>query len=83
MVIAIYQRTLSPDYGVMKMFYPYGFCPKHPTCSEYAKLSFARRGLCMGTLLTFIRLCRCSPFTRYLSDEKLLHVLIEQSEISA
>src|SRR3972149_6717406 len=79
MVIAIYQRTLSPDHGMMKVFYPYGFCPKHPTCSESAKIDFAERGFCAGIFLTSIRLLQCSPWNRHLSDAKLFHVVSSQA----
>lgn len=73
-LITIYQRTLSPDHGFLKVFYPYGYCPKHPTCSEYGKIIIRERGLILGSLLTLIRLLRCSPWSR-LSDEKLSRVV--------
>lgn len=41
-------------------------CTFHPSCSEYATLIIARKGLFMGGMLTFDRLSRCNG----LSPEK-------------
>ncbi len=78
-LITLYQRTLSPDHGMMKAFYPYGYCPQHPTCSEYSKIVFHERGFVVGFFLTLIRLFRCSPWNRRLSDEKLSCVVQSQA----
>lgn len=61
--IKAYQRTLSPDTGIMRVFYPFGVCKYHPTCSEYGYQAISRYGLIKGGFLTIKRVCRCHPFT--------------------
>lgn len=61
-LITGYQRTLSFDHGPLRVFYPYGFCRHHPTCSQYAKNVMLERGLVIGGLLTFRRLLTCTPW---------------------
>lgn len=68
--IALYQRTLSPDHGPLKNLFPYGFCPQHPTCSTFAAVTIAKRGIIIGAVLTFGRMLACHPW-RKPSDEKL------------
>lgn len=63
MLIAFYQRTLSPDHGYMKVFFPYGVCRYQPTCSHYFSQALARYGL-YGILPGITRLCRCHPWSR-------------------
>lgn len=69
-LVTLYQRTLSPDYGWFKSRYPYGFCPQHPTCSEYAKQIILERGAVIGSLLAFKRVLSCHPWKKP-TDEKL------------
>jgi len=69
-LITLYQKTISPDHGFLKSFYPYGFCRHTPTCSAYAKDAFLSYGILRGGLLTVKRIGSCNPWTK-LSDEKL------------
>jgi len=62
--IHAYQKTLSPDHGILKARYPYGFCRHYPTCSEYTKLAIQENGSLKGTLLGFKRVARCNPFVQ-------------------
>jgi putative membrane protein insertion efficiency factor len=62
-LIWVYQRTLSPDHGFMKIYYPHGYCRFYPTCSEYAKQILKNEGL-TGLPLIFIRIAKCNPFVR-------------------
>ncbi len=62
-LIDLYQATLSPDHGPLKVLYPYGFCRHEPTCSMYAKEVLREQGTFVGTLLTLCRLARCNPWT--------------------
>lgn len=63
-IIRIYQHTLSPDHGVLKVLYPYGCCRFYPTCSEYAYQAVGRYGVLRGGVLTMKRLGRCNPWSR-------------------
>lgn len=61
-LITIYQKTLSPDHGLLKFFYPAGVCRYHPTCSEYAKQAVERFGVMKGLKLGAKRVARCHPW---------------------
>lgn len=63
-MIKIYQKTLSFDYGIPKVFYPHGFCRFHPTCSEYGYQAIKKYGIIKGGLLAFWRILRCNPFNK-------------------
>ncbi len=60
--IRLYQKTLSPDHGPLRRFFPYGYCRFHPTCSAYGLEAYERFGVFKGTALTAWRICRCNPF---------------------
>ncbi len=61
--IVAYQKTLSPDHGVMRMFFGNGVCRFSPTCSEYTKQSVERHGM-RGVYLGVRQLMRCHPFAK-------------------
>jgi putative membrane protein insertion efficiency factor len=68
-LISLYQKTLSPDHGWLRLFYlPFlgqrGACRFQPTCSEYAKEAITRHGLVRGTMLAFSRVARCHPWSK-------------------
>ena len=63
-LIKIYQITLSPDHGLLKFRYPYGFCRFYPTCSEYSIIAYKKHGFILGTFLTIKRIVKCNPFTQ-------------------
>ncbi len=60
LIIKIYQATFSPDHGLLKVFYPYGYCKFYPSCSEYAIQTLENRGL-MGIPKIIKRLISCRP----------------------
>lgn len=63
LLINLYQKTLSPDHGFFKVFYPYGYCKFHPSCSQYTKEAIVKHGLIYGGLLGGKRILKCNPFT--------------------
>lgn len=63
-LIKIYQKTLSFDHGLMKIFYPHGFCRFNPTCSEYAVQALKKHGLVEGGLKAVGRILRCNPWNK-------------------
>ncbi len=67
-LIKIYQKTISPDHGVMKNFFPHGYCRFHPTCSEYGYQAIEKYGLIRGGLKAMWRVMRCNPFSKGGSD---------------
>ena len=52
--IKIYQIAISPHLP--------SFCRYQPTCSHYAYEAISRHGIRRGSMMTLIRLLRCSPF---------------------
>lgn len=61
-ILKIYQKMFSFDHGVLKFFYPHGFCRFHPTCSEYAIQAVEKYGFLKGGLKALWRVLRCNPF---------------------
>ncbi len=60
--IYFYQKTLSPDHGLMKYFRQIGTCRFRPTCSEYAYQAIEKFGVLKGGWLGMKRVLRCNPF---------------------
>jgi len=63
-IIKIYQKILSFDHGLLKIFRPYGFCRFKPTCSEYAIEAIKRFGLIEGGIKAAWRVLRCNPWNK-------------------
>jgi putative membrane protein insertion efficiency factor len=63
-LIELYQKTLSPDHGLMKPYYPHGFCKFYPSCSEYAKQSIQKDGLLKALPKSTWRVLRCNPWSK-------------------
>lgn len=64
-----YQKTLSPDHGWLKRFYPFGYCKFTPSCSDYARQSLLKHGVVWGGLKAFWRVLRCNPWSKGGEDE--------------
>ncbi len=63
-LINIYQKTISPDHGMISGLYPQGFCRYHPTCSQYTKEAIQCHGLFKGLALGVWRVLRCNPWSK-------------------
>ncbi|OGF26168.1 membrane protein insertion efficiency factor YidD [Candidatus Falkowbacteria bacterium RIFOXYB2_FULL_34_18] len=63
-IIKIYQKILSPDHGVLKIFYPFGCCKFRPTCSEYTIKAIEKYGLIKGGFKGLWRVLRCNPWNK-------------------
>ncbi|MFA6105596.1 MAG: membrane protein insertion efficiency factor YidD [Patescibacteria group bacterium] len=63
-LIKIYQKTISPDHGLLKAAFPYGMCRFNPTCSEYGYQTILKKGLIVGLPLTAWRILRCNPWNK-------------------
>jgi len=55
-LIEFYQAAISPHKAPSCRFYP--------TCSEYARQAFIKRGVFWGFVLSAYRILRCNPFCR-------------------
>jgi putative membrane protein insertion efficiency factor len=67
-LIKIYQKTISLDHGILKIFYPNGYCRFYPTCSEYGVQAITKYGIIKGGLMTSWRILRCNPWSKGGSD---------------
>lgn len=63
-IIIIYQKTLSPDQGMFKGFFPNGFCRFHPHCSEYGRQALEKHNVIKGIFLALWRILRCHPWSK-------------------
>jgi putative membrane protein insertion efficiency factor len=61
-LIRLYQRTLSPDHGLVKYVFPRGTCRFTPTCSEYTLEAVTQYGVIRGLWLGGKRVGRCHPW---------------------
>lgn len=62
--IKIYQKTISPDHGLVSAAFPNGYCRFYPTCSEYSYQIIKKRGLVVGLAKTVWRVLRCNPWNK-------------------
>ncbi|MBU2524459.1 membrane protein insertion efficiency factor YidD [Patescibacteria group bacterium] len=62
--ITLYQRTLSPDHGLLKSLYPGGYCKFCPSCSSYCYLSVQKYGVIKGLPKGIGRVLRCHPWSK-------------------
>lgn len=60
--IIVYQKTISPDHGMLQNFYRTQHCRFFPSCSDYAVQSLRQYGLMKGIMLSLKRIIRCNPF---------------------
>lgn len=61
--LRIYQKILSPDHGMVGIFYPYGRCKWYPSCSEYAVGAITSVGAARGGYAAAKRVLRCHPWS--------------------
>jgi len=61
--IRVYQKTLSPDTGLLKFVFPQGTCRFYPRCSEYGYQAISKYGSIKGSALAAGRVCRCHPWS--------------------
>jgi len=62
-IIRLYQKTLSPDQGWFRVYFPHGFCRFHPHCSEYSYQAIAKYGFLKGGVKALWRVLRCHPLS--------------------
>ncbi len=55
-LITLYQRIFSPYLG--------GQCRFYPSCSNYARLAYGKKGFIHGTIKTVWRILRCNPLSK-------------------
>lgn len=62
--LRFYQKILSFDHGILKVFFPHGFCRFRPTCSEYAIQAIEKKGIIKGGIMASWRVLRCNPWNK-------------------
>jgi putative membrane protein insertion efficiency factor len=68
-LIRLYQKTVSPDHGLIRGLFPNGYCRFYPTCSEYGYLAIKKHGLLRGVIMTGWRIIRCNPWSKGGEDQ--------------
>jgi len=63
-LIRFYQKTLSPDAGLLAYRHPNGYCRFYPHCSEYAYRAIDKYGSVKGSFLAAKRVVKCNPFNK-------------------
>ncbi len=63
-IIKFYQKTISFDHGVLKIFFPNGYCRYYPTCSEYSLQAIKKYGIIKGGIKSAWRILRCNPWSK-------------------
>ena len=63
LLIRLYQKTLSPDHGLLSYFIPHGTCKFRPTCSEYGYEAIKKYGIFKGGMFLIKRVFRCHPWS--------------------
>lgn len=63
-ILKIYQKTLSFDHGILKVFFPHGYCRFRPTCSDYAIAAVEKYGFIKGGFKSLWRVMRCNPWSK-------------------
>ncbi|MEK7189047.1 MAG: membrane protein insertion efficiency factor YidD [Patescibacteria group bacterium] len=61
-IISAYQKTLSPDHGLARGFFPHGACKYYPTCSQYTYEAIQSFGILKGCSVGVQRILRCHPY---------------------
>jgi len=63
-LIKIYQKTFSPDHGLLRFLFPHGYCRFYPTCSQYGFQTLKKAGLIRGLPKIIWRILRCNPWSK-------------------
>ena len=74
-LIGGYQRTISPDHGLLSRLRGEPFCFHEPTCSEYGRQAIERHGLRDGLRMTWARLRRCGRGAAVDPVPEMLHAV--------
>jgi putative membrane protein insertion efficiency factor len=64
LLIALYQKTFSPDHGFVRIFFPHGYCKFYPSCSMYGYNVIEKYGLMRGVPKMLYRIARCNPLSK-------------------
>lgn len=62
-LIRLYQKTLSPDHGWLRVVLPNAGCKYYPSCSEFTKQAINEHGVRAGVAMGTWRIARCNPFS--------------------
>jgi putative membrane protein insertion efficiency factor len=63
-LIRLYQKTLSPDHGWFRVYYPQGYCRFYPSCSQYSIDAIQKYGPFVGPIKGLWRIIRCNPWSK-------------------
>lgn len=64
LLIRGYQKTFSPDHGLLKVYFPHGYCKFNPSCSQYGYEAVEKYGVIKGSAMAAWRIMRCNPWNK-------------------
>lgn len=76
--IRIYQKTLSPDHGILSYVRQTRTCKFYPTCSEYTYQAIDSHGFTRGVLMGMKRISSCHPWSDGGYDPVHTHPVIKK-----
>ncbi|MCC6643636.1 membrane protein insertion efficiency factor YidD [Candidatus Peregrinibacteria bacterium] len=62
-LIKVYQKTFSPDHGLLRFLFPHGYCKFTPSCSQYGYMAVKKYGVIIGSIKAAWRVIRCNPWS--------------------
>lgn len=63
-IIYFYQKTISPDHGLISPLFPNGVCRYTTSCSDYMIAKIKENGVLFGVLKGSFRILSCNPFLK-------------------
>ena len=76
-LVRMYRATISPDHGVLRHLYPYGYCRHDPTCSSYAIEMLKTEPLYKALWHILHRTASCHPWAK--TDDARLREAVRRS----
>jgi putative component of membrane protein insertase Oxa1/YidC/SpoIIIJ protein YidD len=63
-LLHFYRLVLSPDHGLMRHMFPYGYCRHEPTCSTYAEAQLRVSLWPVAVMRILLRVLSCHPWRK-------------------
>ena len=78
-LIGVYQRILSPDRGLFRVFFAQGVCGFTPNCSQYAREVFEKHWFILWFKFSMSRIGKCRGWCEHKADPSSFKVVFFSS----